>query len=210
VSARARPVRHFMTVAGLISVLVASAACGDDDDLPPPASPPPADGAATSPPAPTLDARDAEAWEEIQTKFDGFMETWIKWAAEGSPGGFEDPAIAELNEYADILLRDEVGAELIQDSRDGRRRTGRPVWSEARPLEFDWDREVQDQVVPEAIFEVCVDDTEWIVVDADSGEPIGGEQAAQQLWTVTAWWAEQRDFGPEGWALAQREIGGSC
>jgi hypothetical protein len=187
------------------------AACGNDgDDLPPP-PPPTANGAATtSPPAPTLDARDAEAWEEIRAKFDGFMETWIKWAAEGRPGGFVDPATAELNEHAQLFLLDEAVAQLTEEARDGQLRMGRLEWRDAQLVSMDWDREVQDRVVPEAIFEVCVDDSEWVVVDAETGEPVGVEPSGPQLWTITAWWAEEREFGTDGWAPSQREVGGSC
>lgn len=209
-SPRAGCVRRFIIVSGLIAVLIIdAAACGNDDDLPP--APSPANnGAATSPPAPTLDARDAEAWEEIQAKFDGFMETWIKWAAAGRPRGFDDPVTGEFNEYAEFQIRDQAIAQLDQETRDGQRRTGRPVWLDARLMGIDWDRKVQDLVVPEAMFGVCVDDTQWRVVDAESGEPAGVQPAGRELWTITAWWAEERDFGTAGWALSQRDVGGSC
>jgi hypothetical protein len=188
--------------------MAGSAACSDDgDDLPPPPS---ADeGAATMPSAPTLDARDAEAWAEIQTKFDGFMETWIKWAAEGSPGGFENPATIELAEYAYVFLHDDVAVELFEHRRNGLVRTGRPEWRNALLIGIDWDRMVQDLVVPETIFEVCVDDSDWVVVDADSSDPVEPDAGRPQVWTITAWWAEEREFGPDGWALSRREVGGS-
>jgi hypothetical protein len=211
VSSRAGRVLRFVVTAGLIAVfVVGAAACGNDDDLPPPGSPPLNDGGPTSPPAPTLDARDAEAWQEIQTKFDGFMETWIKWAAEGRPGGFEDPVTAEFNEYSEFMLRDEAVAQIDHETNEGQVRTGRPEWRDARLIGIDWDRTVQELIVPEAVFEVCVDDSGWTVVDAESSEPAGIEPSGPEQWTITAWWVEEREFGTDGWALSQREFGGSC
>ncbi|HEY8473983.1 MAG TPA: hypothetical protein VIL37_15290 [Natronosporangium sp.] len=195
---------------GLIAaVMVHASACGNDgDDLPPPAEAP--NPATTSPPEPTLDERDAAAWEEIQTKFDGFMETWIKWSAEGRPRSFEDPVTADFNEYSEFQARDHAIGQLDQETRDGQIRTGEPTWFDPRLLGIDWDRKVQDLVVPEAVFEICVDDSQWIVVDAESGEPAGVQPLGRRLWTVRAWWAEEREFGTDGWALSQLEVGGSC
>lgn len=207
---KAGPVHRLISLAALTLVITAGAACSSDDgdDLPPPPASP-ADGQASPSPAETLDPRDAEAWDEIQARFDGFMETWIKWAAEGIPGGLQDPAIAELNEYAEAFLRDDAAAELTQELRNGQRRTGRPEWRDTQLLELDWDRTVQELVVPEAVFEVCVDDSDWLVVDAETGEPVPAELSGPHVWTITAWWVEEREFGPDGWALSQREVDGS-
>lgn len=206
-SPRVRQVWRCLVMAGLVAVLVIGAAgCGDNDDLPPPVSPAASEGGAASPPSPPLDARDAEAWKEIQAKFDGFMETWIKWAAQGSPGGFEDPATAELHDYAAAFLWDEAVAELAQQAQHGQRRTGRPDWRDAHLLVLDWDRTVNGRKVPEARFDVCVDDREWIVVEAGTGEPVSAKPGGPSVWTVTARWSEDPEFGPQGWALIRREI----
>jgi hypothetical protein len=189
-----------------MAITIAGTACSSDegDDLPPPASP----GSAQDTPAPaeSLDPRDAEAWDEIQARFDGFMETWIKWAADGRPGGFVDPATAELHEYAEAFLLDEVVAELTQEARDGNLRMGQPEWRDSQLLTLDWDRTVQELSVPEAVFEVCVDDSDWLVVDAETDEPVSAEPRGPHVWTMTARWAEEPEFGPDGWALFQREI----
>jgi hypothetical protein len=211
-SARDKGTLRLVAIAAYIAAIAAlgSAACGDDSsDLPAPAPP-----LSVSPvsPTPTLDERTAEAWEEIQATFDGFMETWIKWAAEGRPGGFVDPATSELNEYAEFRIRDEAVAELTQEARAGNVREGRPGWVFQRLLSVDWEREVEDRAVPEAIFEVCVDDSEWILVDEETRDPVNADVVGPHLWTVTAWWFEDREVGPEGWALSQREVdrGRSC
>jgi hypothetical protein len=197
--------RLSLLLGSLLALPLSSTACaGDGDDLPPPPSAPAEQLSAST--APTLDERTAEAWEEIQGKFDGFMETWIKWAAQGRPGGFVDPATAELNEYAEFRIRDEAVAALTRESRDGLVREGRPRWYGERLLSVDWDREVQDHAVPEAIFEVCVDDREWTLVDEETREPVQADVVGSHLWTVTAWWFEDREVGPDGWALSQREV----
>jgi hypothetical protein len=198
--------RVVTVVIGLCVVVAGVTACDQGDDLPPP--PPDAPVDSPSPPAPTqsLDARDAEAWQEIQARFDSFMETWIKWSAEGAPGGFVDPATAELHEYADVFLWDEAVAQLGQEADNGQVRTGRPEWRDANLIGIDWEREIQDLVVPEAVFQICVDDSEWVVVDTDSGEPTPAEPGGPQMWRLTAWWIEDREFGPDGWAMVQREV----
>lgn len=199
-----RRLRLALLCAGAIALLLGVVACQDDGELPPPASPPAS--IPPSSPTPTLDERTAEAWEEIQAKFDGFMEAWIKWAAEGWPGGFVDPASMELNEYAESRMHDQAMAALREEADRGHVRTGQPVWRDARLLGIDWDRTVQDLEVPEAVFEVCVDDHGWIKVDAETGEPVSAEPGSPHIWTVTAWWVENRDFGPDGWALADRTV----
>lgn len=196
--------RRFAAAAGVLAVLAGGAGCGEDQvDLPTPVSPRPEP---VSAPTSTLGPEEAEAWTEIQTRFDAFMETWIRWAAEGSPGGIENPAAVELGEHTDEFLLNEAATDLAELAQQEQLRTGRPQWRDARPVRFDFERTVQDQVVPEAVFEVCVDGTDWVVVAADSGEPAGTEPDGPQLWTITAWWAEQRDFGPDGWALTKREV----
>jgi hypothetical protein len=206
VSRRTGHTRLVKVAIGLIAVLVGTGACGDGGDDLPAAPDTPADTPATSPPTATLDARDAGAWQEIQARFDAFMETWIKWSAEGSPGGFVDPATAELHEYADIFLWDEVVAQLDREASDGQLRTGRPEWRDSRLIEIDWDHEIQDRLVPEAIFEVCVDDSNWTLVDAETGEPVAGDRGGPHLWWVTASWVEDQESGPDGWGLTQREV----
>jgi hypothetical protein len=189
----------------VIALAAGAVACTDDgDDLPPP--PPPNAEASPASPTPTFDAPTTEAWEEIQTKFDGMMEAWIKWAAQLSPGGFENPAVSEVGEYADLFLLNDFMNELVDNTAAGHVRTGRPTWRDARLLSIDWERTVQDLVVPEAVFEVCVDDTEWVKVDAETGEPVPGEPVGPHIWTVTAWWVEEQEFGPDGWGLGEREV----
>jgi hypothetical protein len=208
VTAQAGRVCRITALIGCAMVFAAGAAAcnGGGDDLPPPPPPSPNAEAPSASPTPTFDARTTEAWQEIQTKFDGLMEAWIKWAAEGSPGGFENPAVSEVGEYADLFFLNDFMNELVDDTQAGHVRTGRPTWRDARLLSIDWEREVQDVVVPEAVFEICVDDSEWIKVDADTSEPAPGEPGGPHVWSVTAWWEEEREFGPEGWALIQREV----
>lgn len=189
--------RRVALAASAAALILGATACSDDgSDLPPPPSP--VDEPAGSPTlAPTFDARTIEAWQELQARFDELMETWIRWAAEGSPGGFVDPSTVELGRYVVDLFLSDVTVELADHARNGQVRDGRPVWRDAQLLDLDWDRmaqfEGEEVNRPLATFDVCVDDSDWVVVDADTGEPATGEPGGAHVWTVQASLGEQRD-----------------
>jgi hypothetical protein len=193
-----------LTIFTAALVIVGTGGCGDDSDLPPAASPP-----ATTSEAPGLDLTPAEqeAVDEARTTFDNFMNAYVEDATTGEPFETEmGPVIGGRPlEYLTGTLTQEVQSELVENRNENRVFAGSLTWNFVEVDNVDLDRTVQGRSVPTVRMSYCVDTTNWIIVDKDTGDPVG-RPSARQIQTVEAvWFDDDGGARDEGWRFANRE-----
>lgn len=201
-----------VVLAGLTSVV---AGCGGDEpsDLPSPlpeGSPP-----APASPAVSLSPEDARAAQEILAAFDEYMAVYIELSTAGAPGGSEEtlarlegvPIAGEVM----VALRFDL---LAENYEAGRATTGEVTWT-AHVTEVDWDFSPEtnpDVTYPMAYLRVCFDESDWVMVDVETGEVVEGPRG-RYVSEVTARWVdpetEPNQTASEGWYIIRREDTGA-
>lgn len=201
-----------LSAVAVLTALLLPAGCGDDgSDLPPPASSPP-----TGSPTPELQLTPAEqqAVDEARAVFDEFMQTYIEVARTNE--------IHEVVEGQRLLggrvlqhlaspLRREVQQEISDNWQNDRVMDGSVEWTFLGVVEVDLEQVVRDQVVPRITARYCIDATRWLLVDENTGEPVG-DPGVRQNATVTFVYAARGTDPEPTWLVGglERAEAGSC
>jgi hypothetical protein len=137
------------------------------------------------------------------------LEGLVELSKEGVPGG-TDETLARIDALpitglVTAHLMDEL---LTPNYRAGRTTAGELTWT-AEVVGIDWEFSYEhnpDNVFPHATLRVCIDETEWITVDAATGQVVDGP-GARHLSTVTARWREPTEdlFIEPGWYIVTRD-----
>lgn len=181
------------------ALAVLPAGCGEEEpDLPAPVAAPSQAGA-TPTPTSTLSSEEAEAIEEVLALYDGYLTDYVALATG------EEPMVtaSRLLQYAEQDLAIEARNELVQNLLDERVFTGDLSWTLLEPAEIDLARSVDGEDRPLLVLRICVDGSAWELVDQDG--TVVQEPPGRYVSTVTAQWREEREFGPDGWALQAQE-----
>ncbi|QSB13274.1 hypothetical protein JQS43_16765 [Natronosporangium hydrolyticum] len=187
-------------------VLAAAAACGDEDlDLPPPpASPAPT---TDNTPESNLDPADAADAEEILAAFDSYMEGYVELTQEGVLGGTDETMdrLEEIHVAAEAF--DELAFEILTPNAQAGHATSGTLGWEAQVREIDWEHsfEYSDDVIPRAIIDACIDETDWTTIEVDSGEVVDGpgSRYTSEIW-VTWWEADEYSEQEDRWHVSFR------
>ena len=198
----------------LTAVGLTLTACGSDrgDDLPPPPASAPA---SSQDPAETiaLTPEEEQAVEEAQAKFDEFMNAYVHEATTGEP--FDTPAGPVIGghplEHAEFPLYQEVQAEFVEYYDEGHVAKGDLRWTFLGVEEVDLDLMVNDKNVPAVWLRYCIDQTDWQMINAETGDPVT-EPGDRQIAVFEAIWYDDADGArAEGWRIAERQwTGESC
>jgi hypothetical protein len=198
----------FLTALGLTLALAAcSNASGDSGDDPP--SLPPSAPAATQAPAQTIELtpEEEQAVEEAKAKFDEFMEAYVYEATTGEPlDTGAGPVIGgHPLEHAEFPLRQEIQIELVENYDEGHVAKGDLRWTFLGVEDVDLDRMVNDKNVPAVWLRYCIDQTDWQMVNAETGDPVT-EPGDRQIAVFRAiWYDDDGGARTARWLIAERE-----
>ena len=177
------------------ALAVLPAGCGEDEpDLPTPVVAP-SHASETPTPTTTLSPAEVEAVEEVLALYDGYFTDYVALATGEEPVA----TASRLLQYAEPDLAVGARNEIVQNLIDERVFTGDLSWTLLEPAEVDLARSVDGENRPQVVFRVCVDGSAWELVD--QGGTVVQEPPGRYVSTVTGQWREEREFGPDGWAL---------
>lgn len=102
-------------------------------------------------------------------------------------------------------LSQHLRVEIVGRWGDRQRMNGALEWDLIRVMEVDREREVEGRNSPQVRLQLCIDATDWTLIDADTRQ-VAQKPGTRALWTATVVWSDDWfGQGIEGWRVRTNE-----